>query len=159
MHDQAKMKSPEILQLPYERNLIRVFLNLTIVLKIYDLIHNELWSWEETFLNYQQLKKQIFWLTALEKRLNALIFSKENDTTKSMSYEAVIIKAYSQNLGIKKNCMDVYQAININIIFLDIVEGLSACLKIFICLVALGLGRSTQQLFVVAYELSGACGI
>lgn len=95
----------------------------------------------------------------LEKRLNALIFSKENDTTKSMSYEEVILKAYSQNLGIKKNCMDVYQAININILFLDTVEDLSACLKIFIYLVALGLSCSTQELLVVAYKLSGACGI
>ena len=102
MHDQGNRKSPEILQLPYERNLIHVFLNLTTVLKIYDLIYNELWSWEETFLNDQQFKKKIFWSTVLEKRPNALIFSKENDTTKSMSYEEVILKAYSQNLGIKK---------------------------------------------------------
>lgn len=51
---------------------------------------------KKLFLNYQQLKKQIFWLTVLEKRLNALIFSKENDTTKSMSYEEVILKAYSK---------------------------------------------------------------
>ena len=60
MHDKGNIKSPEILQLPYERNLIHVFLNLATVLKIYDLTYNELWSWEETFLNYQQLKKKSF---------------------------------------------------------------------------------------------------
>lgn len=60
MHDQANMKSPEILQLPYERNLIHVFLNLTIVLKIYDLIHNELWKLGRNFSKLSTIKNKSF---------------------------------------------------------------------------------------------------
>lgn len=96
----------------------------------------------------------------LEKRQNALIFSKENDTKKSMSYEEVILKAYSQNLGIKKK---FYGCISGNkykhYYFSRYCLGSISLFKNIHLFGSLGRSCRTQELLVVAYEPFGACGI
>lgn len=56
----------------------------------------------ETEINFPKISTiKSFWSIVLEKRLNYLILSKENDVTKPMSYKEVILKVYSKNVEMK----------------------------------------------------------